>query len=535
MIKKRTTTQLGTILFSVVALSACGGGSSSSDSDQPAGGGTVAPSTIDMGTNDTGTTETDTGTIETDTGTTDTGTIIADMTAPTMGLVDMGEGSTPDPVENINIATAIRGAWASNCEVLASGDLSARQIFVFNESELIRDWYEYDGEQCAGVPRGQRFPLLVDDYALGSDVVTSGSMSALEINLTLKQLPETEFDLGLGEFSPIGLEVGGERHTLVSFMDGKVLWQDQETTDAANRATELDNVIELTAHQPITSPDITPESILGVYRTACLEPEPNTYSYTFTIMEENMERTQDHFFFNHLCLGEPAAIVEIPTTIEYAAGVEAFQNDFGDTLLPMVRTRDDQFIVSGAEVISFELLGPREPRFSAYALAGDTLMLSDCIIRVSECKTSAEFPTDHVDYEFQSDKRNAQIDSTEPAPGNSDTSLIAGFWDGSFDIDEGGRDVFLYQYSANGLATYYDYENDPNGSGEDCYYVYTETITHFDNNEYLYEGIRNDGSTYSFAETAELIDGELVFTAASGEIVIAPEFAGDVSSLNECT
>jgi len=95
--------------------------------------------------------------------------------------------------------------------------------------------------------------------------------------------------------------------------------------------------------------------------------------------------------------------------------------------------------------------------------------------------------------------------------------------------------VFLYQYSANGLATYYDYENDPNGSGEDCYYVYTETITHFDNNEYLYEGIRNDGSTYSFAETAELIDGELVFTAASGEIVIAPEFAGDVSSLNECT
>ena len=534
MIKHKRITLIATILLSALTLTACGGGSSSSTptvmDDDP---GTTDTGTTDTGTTDTGTTDTgttDTGTTDTgttDTGTTDTGT--TDTGTTDTGTTDMG---TIDPPGTVDIAGGILGAWVTECEVIAGGALSAREIFVFNDTQLIRDWYEFDGGECAGVPRGKRFPLMVDEYALGAEFVTENGITAREIDLTIKQLPEVDYKPGFGEVVQTGIEVGDQRFTVVSVKDGKLLWQDREPTNADNRFTNFNNGQELVLHQSLTSADVSAQTLNGIYKTACMARDDGTYSFSVMLLgDDSVERSQDHFYFNHLCLGEAAAITETPTTIEYGS---AFTNDFGDTLLSTVRTREQQYIIKGEELITFELKAPRDPRYGAYALLGDTLMLGDCIIRVSDCKNTPDFPADHIDFEFNSSIRNVRTDSAEPAAGTTDTASLAGAWDGSYDLAEGGQDIFLYVISANGLVTYYDYLDDPLGSGEDCYFVYTENLTNYGNNEYLYEGFYDDGEPYSYAETVTVENNILNFISSTGESFNIPAFTGDVSSLNEC-
>jgi len=520
--KKYRGSSLTIVALLITSLAACGGGSSS-DSDNSSAetleDGASDSAAADAGSSDTG--ANDAGT--TDTGSTDTG-------AADTGTTD--DGMT-DPMDNVDIATAIRGAWVSECEVFAGGDLSARQIFVFNNSQLIRDWYEFDGGQCAGVPRGKRFPLLVDNYTLGASLTTTDNISAMEIDLTLKQLPESDYKPGLGEVVQTGLDVGDSRYTIVSYRNGKVLWQDREPTNADNRFTNFDNALELSPHTPFTTADISAEAIYGFYKTSCRTTSDNNYVYTVTINgSDNIERFQDHFFFNHLCLGEAQAITETPTTLEFG---NVFTNDFGDTLLETKRTRQQQFIVKGEDLISFPLKEPRDTRFSAAALAGDTLLNGDCIIRVEECKNSAEYPADHVDYEFNSSIRHVRTDSAEPAPGSSDTSIIAGAWDATYDVASGGQDIFYYVISSNGLVTYYDFQNDALGNEDDCYSIYTENLTNYGNNQYLYEGFYFNGDPYSYAETVTVSDGELTYVGESGQSTIVPQYTGDLSALNECS
>jgi len=527
------------IIFNALVLSACGGSSSSDpipvDSGTPdiqvTDTGMSEPTTSDTemsGSEMNGTgmtaaemTGTDTDTEMAGTGTTGTEMTNTDMTDPVMAEPEM-----------IDIDTAIRGAWSSTCLVLADGARSVQQVFVFNDTELIRDWFEYDGIQCEGVPRGRRFPLLVDEYTLGADITTPEGIPAMEIDLTIKQLPTSDFVPTIGTVAPTGIEVGDERFTIVSFMDGKVLWQDREPTNRDNRFTDLNNAVELTPRTSLTSADLAVEDLYGIYRGPCRDLGEGNYAYQQPVVgTDNVDRRQEYFFTNHLCLGEPEAIVEEPHTIEFG---DVFTDQFGDTMISAVRTQQQQFIVKGSEFIDFELRGPRDPRFSAYALVADSLMLGDCIIRVNECATTSEFADDHVDYELNSSIRFMKTDSIEPAPGTSDTSTIAGTWNGSSDTDAGGQSLFYIVISNNGLATYYNSEIDPASNSEDCFTVSTEVITNFGNDQYLYNGMFDSGETYSYADTATVADGSITFIDSNNTAFVYPEFTGDVSSFEEC-
>jgi len=487
--------------------------------------GSTDTASTDTGSTDTGSTDsgaTDTG--STDSGATDTGA--TDTGATDTGSTDAGN------TENVDIASSIIGSWYSECEVLANGALSARQTFVFNDTQLIRDWYEFDGDTCSGVPRGKTFPLSVDNYELGAQIFTTDGKTAREINLTIVQLPETTYSPGFGSVVQTGLEVGEQRFTVVSYENGKVLWQDREPTNADNRFTNFDNGLELVPRVSLSKSDITAQDIRGFYRSACRTTDNGYYAYNVSVIDtDNVERYQEHFFYNYLCLGEAPAITEIPYANEFGT---AFTNDFGDTLLSTIRTRQQQTILKGAELLDFELLPARDSRYSAYALLGDTLLSGDCVIRVEDCKNTSEYPADHIDFEFNASIRNVRTDSASAAPGVSDTSAIAGFWDGTNTNDNGDQDVYYILTSDNGLATYYDYLGDTVDNGDDCYFIYTENITYFGDDSYLYDGLYSDGSPYEYAEISSIVNSMYSFVGSSGVRFSLPPATVNLSDLNEC-
>lgn len=448
---------------------------------------------------------------------------------PVTEIPDTNNPGTGDPMTT-DIASAIVGAWLSECEAIAGGNISARQMFLFTDTQLIRDWHEYDGDSCSGVPRGESFPLSIDNYELGAEVLTSDATRAFEIDLTLQQLPETTYNPGFGNVTPIGLEVGDQRFTIVSFEDGKVLWQDREPTNADNRFTDFTNLVQLAPRPSLTEDTITAQDVYGIYKTTCRGSDDGSFVYNITLIDEtNVERFQDHFFFNHLCIGEPDAISETPSTIEFG---DSFTNIFGDALLSAVKTRQQQTILKGADLVTFDLKSPRAPRYEAFALVGDTLLQGDCVLRVDECKNSPEFAADLIDLEFNSSIRHVRTDSADPTPGTTDTSAVAGFWDGTVTYDDGSQDVFYLSITDNGLSTYYDYLGDTFDGGDDCYFIYTETLTYFGNNAYRYEGFVGD-EPYNYVDESFIVDSNLTSVGETGSISTFTPYTG-TTSFNEC-
>lgn len=297
------------------------------------------------------------------------------------------EGTTGDD----SLASRIQGVWLGECDYFASDDVSMREITAITETQLIRDFHEFDGADCEGVPRGQMFPLRVYDYELGSDIAADDGVVAAQIDLVIRQLSSSAVlrdaaMLDQERFDIIGMDA-----------DGGLLRTQQETTTESNRPSSLAGAERFIAKTPITAATLPIAELEGSYSPGC---QPREGGFSSKVTETlNMERSEwvEEFHFNANCEGSPDAAMQRIT--DYVWGDE-FVSVFGDTLRRVQTTQYPKTILYGEDALSGLDLGTLRTRYDALALVDDTLMRGDCTIRVDACKNDADHYSDMIDFEL---------------------------------------------------------------------------------------------------------------------------------------
>jgi len=123
----------------------------------------------------------------------------------------------------------------------------------------------------------------------------------------------------------------------------------------------------------------------------------------------------------------------------------------------------------------------------------------------------------------------APVGSNQELAGNTDTSRIAGFWDGSF-MDAGMLNSVYFLISEEGEFTEYDYLGDDFDQSQNCYSLSVSRISYLGNDRYFSE--------------SEFLVGEFVATVTNAQLSISdvsngfsfsfPEAANFDNSIPNC-
>lgn len=306
----------------------------------------------------------------------------------------------PDDAGTRDLATAIQGAWAGECLDYPDANLSDREVLAITDSQIIRDFYEYDGFGCQGIPRGKTFPLRIYNFELGSDVAAVDGNIAAQIDLSISQVPQVGYltdtpVLGEARFDIIGVAA-----------DGTLLRSGQEATDEAERPTTLANAVRFTARSPLTVSALSIQDFFGSYTTGCtIRSDGNSSSVTETISDIGLVSVEQ-FHGNAVCSGEPAAATRRLTEIVWG---DQFVTVFGDTMRKTLSTQYPKTILYGDEALGSLDLGEERVRYDAMTLVADTLFRGDCVLRVDDCKRDEGHYSDMIDLELDSSVRYTRV------------------------------------------------------------------------------------------------------------------------------
>lgn len=396
---------------------------------------------------------------------------------PDEDLADDGMDDSPAIGEPLNsLAAAIMGAWQSECRDYPARGTSERHILAIGEDYIAQDFYEYDGLECAGVPRGKSFPLRIYDYSLDETSNVTGVEIANAIDLEITQLSE------VGTLRD-GASLGQMRYGLIAVTaDGQLQFRDGTSSSPENRPDSFEDFGQSFMQRNQTSIEVSSiDDFIGSYRTSCRLTEGGSYYSTVTVTSDSADSVDD-YFDNNFCAGNSVLRLNEPTTsVPEQSPITTF---FGDPALPVYVLVAPQEVVYGGDLLGFDLRQGKE-RYTLFALAnGNTLMRGDCVVRESTCKTTAANSADMIDYEFNSDQRYQRIeDPAQPNEGNTDTAAIAGIWDFS------SPDTGFYAYqqnNADGTSVYFEVVGDSPDATDACLQAYEESLRSYDDNVYLY-------------------------------------------------
>lgn len=443
------------------------------------------------------------------------------------GESDGDEGSSITPPTAENIATAIVGAWQSACQALPLLNTSERRILAFDGSKAAQDLYQYDGLDCAGVPRGTSFPLRLYSYSIGDELVQTNQSTAREIDLEITQLS----DVGVLRD---GASLGQMRYGIVGFnASGQLMFDDGTTSSPDNRPVSFNQFLTpLVSREPISTGINSIADVAGIYRSNCNVLNNSGSSYSNTVITESTGDIFDYYFFNDYCAGD--SIMQIITPVTLSPEPQGKTTFFGDSVIEVLQSDAEQEVVSGGEFLSFDLKAARE-RYTLYALGnGDTLLRGDCVVRETVCKTSSDYFADMIDLEFNSHLRHKKVDSIEYSNvGDTNSSAIAGLW--NFSDEE--SNIYAYQMNqANGMSTYYEVEGGSPDSSEACIRAYQETLTAFDDDVYLFEHTADSQeNSYSFYFRQVVEDNVLIQSTARGDGTSEYPALDELPTLPDCT
>lgn len=304
---------------------------------------------------------------------------------------DMQEDEPIDTVDDASLASRIQGVWLGECAYFASDDVSEREITAITSTQMVRDFHQFDGAECQGVPRGQMFPLRIYDYELGSDIAANDGTAAAQINLIIRQLSSSGVlrdaaILDQDRFDIIGIDAGGT-----------LLRTQQETTNESNRPSNLDGAERFVVKAAITAPSLSIANLTGNYSPGC-QPRAGGFS---SIVTESVDSDKsvwiEEFHLNSNCAGSPDAAMQRIT--DYIFGDE-FTSVFGDTMRRVQSTANPKTILYGEDTVGSLDLGTLRVRYDAVALVDDTLLRGDCVTRVDECKNDSDNFSDMIDFEL---------------------------------------------------------------------------------------------------------------------------------------
>ena len=438
------------------------------------------------------------------------------------------------PVDPVDLASAIQGAWHSQCEAIAGGARSARQIAVFTDAQLVRDWHEFDGPDCAGVPRGQYYPLETYSYTLGSDMMTDEGVSGAQLNVVSTQLSNMAYSPAFGPVTALGEELAQTRYLIVAVVDGALWLPAREPTAEENRPTLFTNGDRYVPRLSLTSATTVPADLAGLaFRTNCRALGAGaSIRTTVTFSSAEFYINLEERYLNEGCFGFPDAATTYRTNLQF--GEPAFSL-LGDRLLPVITDREMETIVFGEALLSDITLKEPRTRWDAFALVdGNTLMFGDCINRVDNCKREASVPADMIDYEFNSTLRYRLVDPADPGvvEGSSDVSAIAGLWDLSSTNDAGATDVIYMEITPDGNVTYWDFLGDEVDGGEACYTTRSERISALGDDRYLFVDASQDPPS-SYVATSLVRDGVLIGNPGT-DFESSNSAVPEGTTLNEC-
>jgi hypothetical protein len=299
-----------------------------------------------------------------------------------------------DPIDIINdaaLASRIQGAWLGECDYIARDDISEREITAITSTQIIRDFHQFDGADCQGVPRGQMFPLRIYDYELGSDIAANEGTTAAQLNLVIRQLSTAGVLRDAAILDQVRFDIIGIDAT------GALLRTQQETTTESNRPSSLEGAERFIVKTAITEPSLSTADLVGTYSPGC-QPRAGGFS---SIVTESVDPDKsvwvEEFHLNSNCAGSPDAAMQRIT--DYVFGDE-FISVFGDTMRRVQTTANPKTILYGEDTVGSLDLGTLRVRYDAIALVDDTLMRGDCVTRVDECKNDSANFSDMIDFEL---------------------------------------------------------------------------------------------------------------------------------------
>lgn len=304
---------------------------------------------------------------------------------------DMQEDEPIDIIDDSTLASRIQGVWLGECDYFASDDISEREITAITSTQMIRDFHQFDGADCQGVPRGQMFPLRIYDYELGSDIAANDGTTAAQVNLVIKQLSSSGVlrdaaILDQVRFDIIGIDA-----------DGTLLRTQQETTNESNRPSSLDGAERFVVKAAITAPSLSASDLLGTYSPGCQARAGGFSSIVTESVDADKSVWVEEFHLNSNCAGSPDAAMQRIT--DYVLG-EEFVSVFGDTMRRVQATANPKTILYGEDTVGSLDLGTLRVVYDAVALVDDTLMRGDCVTRVDECKSDSANHSDMIDFEL---------------------------------------------------------------------------------------------------------------------------------------
>lgn len=303
--------------------------------------------------------------------------------------------------ESNSLSTAIQGAWMGSCSNFESQGVSVREMNAITSSQIVQDFYEYDGNDCQGVPRGITYPLRIYDYVLGSDIAAGDGISAAQLDLVVTQISDTGY---LRD----GVQLNDMRYDIIGVdADGKLLRTRAESSSVDNRPATLDIAVVMMPRTPLTASSINALDLVGSYTTGCtVRTGPGSSSVTESIDENGTMTSVETLYFNETCSGEPDAATQRITQFVYG---DEKSSVFGDTLRQIMSTQNPKTILYGEEALSELDLGDVRVRYDAITLVGDTMFRGDCIVRVEHCKRDEEHYADMIDLEFNSSVRYTRV------------------------------------------------------------------------------------------------------------------------------
>lgn len=315
---------------------------------------------------------------------------------PDMNNTDMSNNS-------VDVASAIKGVWMSTCKAFNSINTSEREINLFTDTQLIRDWYTYENTECAGVPRGRTFPQRIYSYEIGSDIMTADGIEAKELNLVVDRV-------SVVGYLRDAVMLGQSRYDIVAVDNGMLLRTGDESTSIEGRPNDFSIPTLFTPREPITADTVSPTDFVGTFRTNCEELADGANS---TITNEISTDTTGYterveFYFGTECEGEVVGVTERYYQETFG---DTFKTPFGDTMIAVDWSRTATVIVEGEDVLGGLDLGTPRNRFDAYALVnGNTLMRGYCLNNSDDCKKVESERPDMIDLEFNSDVRYTRVE-----------------------------------------------------------------------------------------------------------------------------
>lgn len=304
------------------------------------------------------------------------------------------DGGVDDNTDNpsASLSTAIQGAWMGSCSTSTDG--SSREILAITDTQIVQDFYDFNGTSCDGVPRGRAYPLRIYDYTLGSDVAVADGGSGAELNLVVRQLSNSALFRD-------GATVDQQRYDIIGTdANGNLLRTRQESTNSENRPASFDGAATFTARTQLTEPALSAQDLVGSYSPGCQPLIGGDSTLDLDTLDVNgLLTTVREYYSNETCVGEAAAATQ--QLNQYVYG-DSFTNIFGDTQLRAMSTREAKTILYGGDLLSEIDLGEQRVRYDAVALIDNTLLRGDCVLRVDDCKLDDAHYADMIDFEFNS-------------------------------------------------------------------------------------------------------------------------------------